>query len=113
MGRRPRLLLTGSLHVHRIILAVALLASIGGTVAPSASRAQPSFGNRANGFDYQPTPGEVRPLERRDGVAPTPSQAAATRRTVRRLNHELLGPESAQQKRTIRQLDAPISPNPE
>jgi hypothetical protein len=76
--------------MSRIIITIAMAASIGGAVVPCTGMAQPETGNRANGYDYQPTPGEVLPLERRDGVAATPEQGASHGRTLEKIDRELL-----------------------
>jgi hypothetical protein len=48
------------------------------------------IGNRAHGFSYQPTPGEVRPREAAAGVRPSSVWQEATDRTLQQLDRDLL-----------------------
>ena len=49
-----------------------------------------SIGNRANGFDYQPTPAEVGPRERAAGIAPSAQQSRRIDDEVFSLDRQLL-----------------------
>jgi hypothetical protein len=70
--------------------AAALTALLGLACTPITAKAQPYTGNHANGNVYQPTPTQVLPLERRDGVAATPSQATENGRTLETIDRDLL-----------------------
>lgn len=48
------------------------------------------IGNRAHGFSYQPTPGEVRPREAAAGLRPSLSQEAGTNRQLQQIDRDLL-----------------------
>ena len=48
------------------------------------------IGNRANGFSYQPTPGEVRPREMAAGVRPSGAKQAETDRALEGMDQSLL-----------------------
>ncbi len=48
------------------------------------------IGNRANGFSYQPTPGEVRPREAAAGVRPSKGRQAETDRALETMDRTLL-----------------------
>jgi hypothetical protein len=47
-------------------------------------------GNRANGFSYQPTPGEVAPRERAAGMQPPAAQREQINRDLERTDKKLL-----------------------
>ncbi len=56
-----------------------------------AAFAQPAqIGNRANGFEYQPSEGAVSTKEREAGVAPTPAQETRTDRTLDAIDRQVL-----------------------
>ena len=48
------------------------------------------IGNRANGFSYQPTPGEVRPREMAAGVRPSKAKQEETDRALESMDRNLL-----------------------
>jgi hypothetical protein len=48
------------------------------------------IGNRARGFSYQPTPGEVRPREAAAGLRPSGARQGAADRVLRQLDSRLL-----------------------
>ncbi len=49
------------MQTFRIILGLAAASLLGATLSPATALAQAAAnGNRANGFDYQPTRGEIR-----------------------------------------------------
>ncbi len=54
------------------------------------SVAQPSYGNRANGFNYQPTPGEVDSREKASGVRPSATSQKSTDETLEQIDRDLL-----------------------
>lgn len=49
-----------------------------------------AIGNRANGFSYQPTPGEVRPREVAAGVRPSSGRQAETDRALETMDRNLM-----------------------
>lgn len=55
-------------------------------------------GNRANGFSYQPTPGEVVPRERAAGVQPPAAKQERTNRDLERTDKKLLQDEGLSTK---------------
>jgi hypothetical protein len=70
--------------------AAAVAALLGLAWVPITAKAQPYTGNYANGNVYQPTPAQVLPLERREGVAAMPSQATADGRMLETIDRDLL-----------------------
>jgi hypothetical protein len=48
------------------------------------------IGNRANGFNYQPTPNEVVPREISAGVRPSKAQQASTDEALEHIDRSLL-----------------------
>ena len=59
----------------KILLAISALSLAGSAIAQPRNNSVPlEIGNRANGFDYQPTPAEVGPRERAAGLAVTPER---------------------------------------
>jgi hypothetical protein len=56
------------------------------------------IGNRANGFSYQPTPGEVRPREMAAGVRPSDAKQADTDHTLETIDRNLLQDEGMSSK---------------
>ncbi len=55
-----------------------------------AGTAQTSTGNRANGFSYQPTPGQVDAKEKNLGVRPSATSQKATNETLEQIDRDLL-----------------------
>lgn len=56
----------------------------------TVAQAQPSrIGNRANGFDYQPSQGAVTEQENNAGIAPSPTQQRRTTDELEQLNQKL------------------------
>lgn len=53
------------------------------------------IGNRANGFDYQPTPSEVVPREKAAGVRPSRMSQEETNRDLEQIDRNLLREEGA------------------
>jgi hypothetical protein len=49
-----------------------------------------SIGNRANGFSYQPTPGEVVSKEKAAGLRPSDSSQQATDKDLDKIDRDLL-----------------------
>jgi hypothetical protein len=49
-----------------------------------------SIGNRANGFSYQPTPGEVVQKEKAAGVRPSTASQQATDQELEKVDRDLL-----------------------
>ena len=72
--------------------AATLLESSGG------ASAQIETGNRANGLDYQPTPNEVRPREKAEGIQPPVAQQKADGRMLERMDKNLLREEGQSTK---------------
>lgn len=60
----------------RMVTALILMASAAPALAQPAVPA--ANGNRANGLNYQPTPGQVAPREKAAGVAPSRTQRQQT-----------------------------------
>jgi hypothetical protein len=67
-----------------------VIALLGLACTPITAKAQPYTGNHENGNVYQPTPTQVLPLERREGVAATQSQATESGRTLETIDRDLL-----------------------
>ena len=63
------------LHVASMLAAVYLATA---AIAQPTDKIPREIGNRANGFSYQPTPGEVGPREEAAGVQPPEAQRNAT-----------------------------------
>jgi hypothetical protein len=73
-----------------MIAAVALLFGAGpGLAQPAAPPAE--IGNRANGFDYQPTQGAVVAREKAAGITPDQQQEQKENQTLEQLDRKLLG----------------------
>jgi len=72
------------------LAAMTLLLGAGPTFAqPAAPPAE--IGNRANGFDYQPTQGAVQAREKAAGITPDQQQQQQEDQTLLQLDHKLLG----------------------
>ncbi|HTR18105.1 MAG TPA: hypothetical protein VMI52_13870 [Acetobacteraceae bacterium] len=71
-----------------MLRAVIILAC--GVAAISAASAQPRNGNEQNGFDYQPTQGEVGLRERAAGVAPSTEHERTLDKEMEQINRDLL-----------------------
>jgi peptidoglycan hydrolase CwlO-like protein len=56
------------------------------------------IGNRANGFDYQPTPGEIVPREKAAGIQPSAEQQRAANRDLERIDEDLMREEGLSDK---------------
>ncbi len=77
----------------------ALCLSTPAVAQSTVNRSTPSeIGNRANGRDYQPTPGEVAPRERAAGVQPSANQEKATNQDLEKLDDSLLRQEGLSTK---------------
>jgi hypothetical protein len=75
------------MHIHF----VAVIAALCLTTTAMAQNSPPSeIGNRANGFDYQPTPREIVPREKASGLLPPTAQQDATGRDLERMDRDLL-----------------------
>lgn len=77
------------------LLVISTVALFGIATAATAQSADPrsvprEIGNRAHGFSYQPTPGEVRPREISTGVRPPVERQFATDHALRILDRNLL-----------------------
>ena len=64
--------------------------SIGVAMLPKVGVAQTATGNRANGFNYQPTPAEVDQREKKVGVRQSAAQQLATDRDLEDIDRMLL-----------------------
>ncbi len=86
----------------RFLLAAMLAAFLMTTaaMAQNSNRAAPPVaqGNRANGLDYQPTPGEVIPREKAAGVQPPAAQQRSTDQVLERTDKKLLQDEGQSTK---------------
>ena len=69
---------------------LAVLAALCSTTVAIAQGPPATIGNRANGFSYQPRPGEVVPRERAAGVQPPAAQQKQTNRDLERTDRKLL-----------------------
>jgi hypothetical protein len=71
---------------------IAVFGFVGGAMAQGADGGSPprEIGNRANGYDYQPTPNEVGPREKAAGVVPPPAQQQAEDQDLARIDKHLL-----------------------
>jgi hypothetical protein len=66
------------------IITTAMAQTTGGNSPP------PTSGNRANGLNYQPTPGEVVPRERSAGVQAPPAKQQETNQDLERMDKNLM-----------------------
>lgn len=77
------------MYVMAVIAAFSMTAPA--IAQPAANRSIPAeIGNRANGYDYQPTPSEVRPREESAGIRPPVAQQKATDRDLEQMDKALL-----------------------
>lgn len=87
------------MRLHYSVVAVAFLLT---TAAIAQNAGAPSVpleeGNRANGFDYQPTPSEVAPREKAADILPPAAQQKATDRTLEQMDKNLLRDEGLNTK---------------
>lgn len=74
---------------------IAAFWSVGSAMAQTPPAAN---GNRANGFSYQPTPGEVVPREKATGVQPPAAQQNQTNRDLERIDKNLMRDEGLSTK---------------
>lgn len=77
------------LHLATMIAAL-LVAGTAMAQSPGGSSVPREIGNRANGFDYQPTPGEVGPREKSAGVQLPAAQRNATDQELEQMDKNLL-----------------------
>ena len=56
------------------------------------------IGNRANGYDYQPTPSELAPREKAAGIVPSPAQQRAENQELDSIDKQLLQSEGLSTK---------------
>jgi hypothetical protein len=56
------------------------------------------IGNRANGYDYQPTPSELAPREKAAGIVPPAAQQRAENQELDRIDRQLLQSEGLSTK---------------
>jgi len=76
--------------MSRIVLCATAATLVAAFAFPPASNAQVSTGNRANGFDYQPTPGEVVTREKTAGVRPSATSQRETNKSLEEIDRDLL-----------------------
>ena len=76
----------------------AVLAALCSTTVAIAQAPPAANGNRANGFSYQPTPGQVVPRERAAGVQPPAAQQEKNNRDLERTDKKLLQDEGLSTK---------------
>jgi hypothetical protein len=83
-----------------VFAVVSIVCAMGPTIAQPADQAAVPrvIGNRANGFDYQPTPQEVRPREILAGARPPGSHEALTNQDLGELDRRLLQSEGLSTK---------------
>ena len=80
-------------------LMIAAMATVGlAPVAMAQGSVPAEIGNRANGLNYQPTPGEVGPREKAAGLLPPTSQQRATNQELEQLDRDLLRDEGLSTK---------------
>jgi hypothetical protein len=92
-GSRPSDVIRGGKDMRPLLIAVVATtcltgAAVAQTAAPDTIPHQ--IGNRANGFSYQPTPGEVVPREQAAGVRPPRAAQAATDQELEAIDRDLL-----------------------
>lgn len=75
------------LHCGFILITLCLATA---AVAQTPDKIPREIGNRANGLDYQPTPGEVGPREQQAGIKPSPAQRKATDADLERMYNKLM-----------------------
>jgi hypothetical protein len=75
-----------------LLVAVATFCFMGAAAAQTAGDGSVprSIGNRANGFDYQPTQGEVVQREQAAGVRPSSASQQATDQELENIDRNLL-----------------------
>jgi len=80
--------------MHIPLLAALVLAALAAFFSATSVMAQgpapAEIGNRANGFDYQPTPSEVVPRERAAGVQPPAAERERENWDLERMDKQLL-----------------------
>jgi hypothetical protein len=72
---------------------VCLTASMAAAQGAATKAIPRQIGNRANGFSYQPTPGQVVPREEAAGIRPSSVHDRATDDTLSHLDRQLLAQE--------------------
>jgi len=79
---------------------IAVLSFAGAAMAQGAETGSPpkEIGNRANGYDYQPTPSELAPREKAAGIVPPAAQQRAENQELDRIDKELLQSEGLSTK---------------
>jgi hypothetical protein len=76
----------------QVVAMIAVFSLAGTAAAQDATNGSPpkEIGNRANGYDYQPTPNEIRPREKAAGILPSTAQQQAEDRELARIDKHLL-----------------------
>lgn len=84
----------------QLLAVIAVVGSTVGAMAQDANSGSPprEIGNRANGYDYEPTPGEVVPREKAAGVRPSAEQQRTTSQELQKMDKSLLRSEGLSTK---------------
>jgi hypothetical protein len=79
---------------------IAVLSFTSAAMAQGTETGSPprEIGNRANGYDYQPTPSELAPREKAAGIVPPPAQQRAENQELDSLDKQLLQSEGLSTK---------------
>jgi hypothetical protein len=79
---------------------IAVLSFAGAAMAQGGGGGSPprEIGNRANGYDYQPTPSELAPREKAAGIVPPPAQQRAENQELDSIDKQLLQSEGLSTK---------------
>jgi hypothetical protein len=88
-GGAMRGVIVASLILGSLTFGSPMLGAGAALAQPAGPPAQ--IGNRANGFDYQPTQGGIQAREKAAGITPDPQQSQQEDQTLLQLDHKLLG----------------------
>ena len=79
---------------------IAVLSFTGSAMAQGTETGSPprEIGNRANGYDYQPTPSELAPREKAAGIVPPAAQQRAENQELDSIDKQLLQSEGLSTK---------------
>jgi hypothetical protein len=90
------------MRIHSIAIVTVFLMATTAAIAQNSggSSAPLEEGNRANGFDYQPTSSEVVPREKAAGILPPAAQQKTTDHTLEQMDKNLLRDEGLSTKST-------------
>lgn len=86
------------MRLHFAMVAAFLMTAAAVAQSPGEGSVPREIGNRANGFDYEPTPSEVGPREKAAGVRPPAAQQKATDQILEQTDKNLLREEGRSTK---------------